>query len=291
MSQVEIVAIGRELVTGLVADTNSAWLAAQLTALGATVSRMVVVDDDPAAIAHEIRAAHGLVITTGGLGPTLDDRTLAGIAAARGTRLVEHPDAVAFVARRYAELAAAGLVADGALTPPRRKMARLPEGAELVDNPVGTAPGVFMDGIVALPGVPDEMRAVFAAALPRIRAYLGPETYVAEREIRRRSRASTSSRSPPRSRPTATSASGSPPAPRIAMRRRCSSRAPPRVSERSSRACVRSTLEMYCESSQAISAAAGWHELRFSSSYPKLLRPVAGGRAVIDGRPLLLAPS
>jgi molybdenum cofactor synthesis domain-containing protein len=183
MSRVEIVAIGRELVTGVVADTNSAWLAAQLTALGATVARIVVVDDDPAAIAHEIRAARALVITTGGLGPTLDDRTLAGIAAARGTRLVEHPAAVAFVARRYAELAAAGLVADGALTPPRRKMARLPEGAELVDNPVGTAPGVFVDGVVALPGVPEEMRAVFAAALPRIRACLGPETYVAERDV------------------------------------------------------------------------------------------------------------
>jgi len=183
MSRVEIVAIGRELVTGVVADTNSAWLAAQLTALGATVSRIVVVDDDPAAIAHEIRAARGLVITTGGLGPTLDDRTLAGIAAARGTRLVEHPAAVAFVARRYCELAGAGLVADAALTPPRRKMARLPEGAEMIDNPVGTAPGVFVDGIVALPGVPEEMRAVFAAALPRIRACLGPETYVAEREV------------------------------------------------------------------------------------------------------------
>jgi len=183
MSQVEIVAVGRELVTGVVADTNSAWLAAQLTALGATVSRIVVVDDDPAAIAHEIRAARGLVITTGGLGPTLDDRTLAGIAAARGTRLVEHPAAVAFVARRYAELAAAGLVDDAALTPPRRKMARLPEGAEPIDNPVGTAPGVFVDGIAALPGVPDEMHAVFAAALPRIRACLGPETYVAEREL------------------------------------------------------------------------------------------------------------
>ena len=183
MSQVEIVAIGRELVTGVVTDTNSAWLAAQLTALGATVSRIVVIDDDPAAIARELRAARGLVITTGGLGPTLDDRTLAGIAAARGTRLVEDPAAVAFVARRYAELAAAGLVDDAALTPPRRKMARLPEGAEVVDNPVGTAPGVFVDGVVALPGVPEEMRAVFAAALPRIRVYLGPETYVAEREL------------------------------------------------------------------------------------------------------------
>jgi molybdenum cofactor synthesis domain-containing protein len=184
MSRVEIVAVGRELVTGVVTDTNSAWLAAQLTALGATVSRIVVVDDDAAAIAHEIRAARGLVITTGGLGPTLDDRTLAGIAAALGKRLVEDPAAVAFVARRYAELARAGLVADGALTPPRRKMARLPEGAEPVDNPVGTAPGVFLaDGVLALPGVPDEMRAVFAAALPGIRARLGGPADVVDRDV------------------------------------------------------------------------------------------------------------
>jgi molybdopterin-biosynthesis enzyme MoeA-like protein len=92
---------------------------------------------------------------------------------------------VAFVARRYAELAAAGLVADGALTPPRRKMARLPEGAEPIDNLVGTAPGVFVpDGVLALPGVPEEMRAVFAAALPRIQVCLGARAFVVERDVR-----------------------------------------------------------------------------------------------------------
>jgi molybdenum cofactor synthesis domain-containing protein len=187
----EIVAVGRELLTGRTVDTNSAWIAARLTDLGAFVARIVAVDDEPAAIAGEIAGARrrgaALVITTGGLGPTLDDRTLAGVAAALERRLVEHPDALAFVARRYAELAATGAVADAALNPPRRKMARLPEGAEPVDNAVGTAPGVLLrDGaraLLALPGVPAEMRAVFDAALPRLRQCLGAPAHVAEREV------------------------------------------------------------------------------------------------------------
>jgi len=187
----EIVAVGRELLTGRTVDTNSAWIAARLTDLGAAITRVVAVDDDPAAIAREIAGARergtGLVITTGGLGPTLDDRTLAGVAAAFGRRLVEHGAALDFVARRYAELAAASAVAGAALTPPRRKMACLPEGAEPIDNAVGTAPGVFLsDGaqaLLALPGVPAEMRAVFDAALPRLRERLGPPAHVAEREV------------------------------------------------------------------------------------------------------------
>jgi len=190
-TRTEIVAVGRELLTGRTVDTNSAWIAARLADVGAFVARIVAVDDDPAAIAREIADARqrgaALVITTGGLGPTLDDRTLAGAAAALERRLVEHPDALAFVARRYAELAAAGAVADAGLTPPRRKMARLPDGAEPVDNAVGTAPGVLLrDGarvLLALPGVPAEMRAVFDAALPRLRDCLGAPAHLAEREV------------------------------------------------------------------------------------------------------------
>jgi molybdenum cofactor synthesis domain-containing protein len=188
---VEIVAVGRELLTGRTVDTNSAWMAARLTDLGARVVRIVTVDDDPAAVARELSQARArgaaLVLTTGGLGPTADDRTLAGIAAALARPLAPHEGALAFVARRYAELAAAGAVADGALTPPRRKMACLPAGAEPIPNTVGTAPGVrATDGpltILALPGVPAEMRAVFDAALPCIRAALGAAAHVAEREI------------------------------------------------------------------------------------------------------------
>src|SRR5437867_1416276 len=190
-TRTEIVAVGRELLTGRTVDTNSAWIAARLTDLGAFVARIVAVDDDPAAIAREIAGPRergvALVITTGGLGPTLDDRTLAGVAAALARRLVEHRAALAFVTRRYAELAAAMAVADAALTPPRRKMACLPEGAEPIDNPIGTAPGVFLfDGtqaLLALPGVPAEMRAVFDAALPRLRACLGASAHVVEREV------------------------------------------------------------------------------------------------------------
>jgi molybdenum cofactor synthesis domain-containing protein len=187
---VELLAVGRELLTGRTVDTNSAWIAARLTDAGALVARIAVVDDEPAAVAREIGAAReraALVVTTGGLGPTFDDRTLAGVAAALGRRLVEHPGALAFVARRYAELAASAAVADATLTPPRRKMATLPEGAEPVDNPVGTAPGVLVvDGgfaLLALPGVPAEMRAVFEAALPRVRERLGAAGHLAEREV------------------------------------------------------------------------------------------------------------
>jgi len=187
----EIVAVGRELLTGRTVDTNSAWIAARLVAVGAWVERIVAVDDDPAAVAREIGVARqrgaSLVVTTGGLGPTFDDRTLAGVAAALARPLVEHPAALAFVGRRYAELARAGAVEDGALTPPRRKMAILPGGAEPVDNAVGTAPGVLVaDGdftVLALPGVPTEMRAVFEAALPSLRPRLGPPAHVVEREV------------------------------------------------------------------------------------------------------------
>src|SRR2546429_4265517 len=133
-TRTEIVAVGRELLTGRTVDTNSAWIAARLTDLGAFVARIVTVDDDPAAIAREIAGARergvALVITTGGLGPTLDDRTPAGVAAALERGPLEHPGPLAFVGRRYAQLAAANALADPALTPPRRKMACLPERAQ-----------------------------------------------------------------------------------------------------------------------------------------------------------------
>src|SRR5262245_7581107 len=108
---VEIVAVGRELLTGHTVDTNSAWLAASVVRLGGRVGRITVVDDEVAAIGDALSAACArgapLIVTTGGLGPTGDDRTLAGLARAFGRPLEEHPAALAFVARRYAELAAA----------------------------------------------------------------------------------------------------------------------------------------------------------------------------------------
>src|SRR5207249_2104197 len=94
-----IVAVGRELLTGRTVDSNSASIAARLVALGAWVERIVAVDDDLAAVAREVGGARqrgaSLVVTSGGLGPTFDDRTLAGVAAALGRPLVEHPATLA----------------------------------------------------------------------------------------------------------------------------------------------------------------------------------------------------
>ncbi len=188
---VEILAVGHELVRGHTVDTNSAWLAVRLPGLGGRVTRTAVVDDAPPAIAREIRHARAngaaLVVTTGGLGPTFDDRTLVGVAAGFGRGLREHSTALAAVARRYAELAAQGAVTDGTLSPERRKMALLPEGADFIENTVGTAPGVLLAtpafAVLSIPGVPFEMQAVFESASDRIAARLGTPIFLAEREV------------------------------------------------------------------------------------------------------------
>lgn len=186
MKRVEIIAIGKEILSGQTQDTNSSWLAKRVTALGGMVGRICIPDDDVKAIVQEIRASFDngaeVIITTGGLGPTFDDKTLAGIAEATERPLVLDPDALAFVTRRYAELYKEGFVEDPAITPPREKMAHVPQGAELLANPVGTAPAVLLKAlqgvIFALPGVPREMYAIFEdAVLPRLKEILGPQAY------------------------------------------------------------------------------------------------------------------
>ncbi|SNB53107.1 competence/damage-inducible protein A [Thermoflexus hugenholtzii] len=178
----EILAIGNELLLGEVVDTNTAWLCRFFTGLGGKVQRAVVLPDEVEAIAAELqgalRRAPALVFTTGGLGPTEDDRTLAAVAMATGRPLEEHPEALRMVAARYRELAAAGFVAEPDLTPPRRKMAMLPRGAIPLANPVGAAPGVLLPLertlLVCLPGVPEEMKAIVQSSLaPHLQARLG----------------------------------------------------------------------------------------------------------------------
>ncbi len=169
MTAVEILCIGRELLTGRTADRNGPWLARRVTGLGARVTRLGILDDDPAAIAGEIRSslarAPAFLLTAGGLGPTADDRTAAGLAEALGVLLVLDGTARRLVAARYAALAEAGAVADAALTPSREKMAWLPAGAQALPNPVGAAPAIRChrppSTLIALPGVPAEMQACF----------------------------------------------------------------------------------------------------------------------------------
>ncbi len=172
MTQVEIIAVGNEVLIGDVLDSNSNWLARQVTQRGGTMRRVTTIPDEVETIAQVVRDAlarqSDLIFCTGGLGPTADDLTLAGIAAALGLPLAENAAAVDMVARRYNELAEQGYVQPG-LTDARRKMARLPQGATPLWNSVGGAPGVRVDSgptaIVALPGVPQEMKAIFLESL------------------------------------------------------------------------------------------------------------------------------
>jgi nicotinamide-nucleotide amidase len=189
MKRVEIIAIGKEILRGQTLDTNSNWLAKRIAALGGMVGRIVVPDDDVGAIAQEIKASFGngaeVIITTGGLGPTFDDKTLAGIAEATGSPLSLNPEALAFVTRRYQEFYEGGSVESPDITPPREKMAHVPQGSQVLDNPVGTAPAVFLQtahgALFALPGVPREMHAIFEGeVLPRLTEILDPQVYLEE---------------------------------------------------------------------------------------------------------------
>ncbi len=179
MLRIELLVIGNEVLSGQVLDTNSHWLCQQIAAQGGAVTRISVLPDEPAAIAEGLHAAlhrrPAAIISCGGLGPTVDDLTVAAIGAALGRRVSADPRAYALVQAVYAALYARGDVTTAEMTPARAKMAALPEGAEPLPNAVGAAPGVLLrEGdtlVAALPGVPAEMKAIFIQELwPRLAA-------------------------------------------------------------------------------------------------------------------------
>jgi len=170
----EIISVGNELLIGHTLDTNSHWIAKRFTKFGWTLQRITVLRDSLAAIKDGVTGAlrrkPDLLITLGGLGPTHDDMTLKGVALALNKRLALNPEALAMVKARYS-----ALEASTGLTRFRRKMATLPEGAEPLPNPVGTAPGVTIKvgttSLISLPGVPSEMKAIFTSSvIPMLRA-------------------------------------------------------------------------------------------------------------------------
>jgi len=170
---VEILTIGNEILLGLIEDTNSSYLCRAVRGMGGRVAHIAIVRDDLDAIAAAVRASIGrgakFVLTSGGLGPTDDDLTLAGIAKATERKLEIDADAKAFVERRYRELASSGYVTNERLSEARLKMAYLPEGSRPIENPVGAAPAVVLDDgetkIVSLPGVPAELKAIVEGPL------------------------------------------------------------------------------------------------------------------------------
>jgi nicotinamide-nucleotide amidase len=165
--RLELITIGDELLLGYTIDTNAAYLARELAALGLSVARRATVSDDASEIASAVRDAldrTGAVITTGGLGPTSDDLTRAAIAELFGRELV--PDEARWEALRVLWRQRGR----GEIPLANRSQIMIPAGARVLDNRHGTAAGVFLeDGrgrwCAMLPGVPREMRGMFTDAL------------------------------------------------------------------------------------------------------------------------------
>jgi nicotinamide-nucleotide amidase len=178
----EIVCVGNELLIGKVVNTNASWLGKRATSLGVNVKRITVVADDVQEMAiafNEVLSRKPkFIVSTGGLGPTFDDKTLEGIAKALNRKLAVNQDALNMVKAKYEEYAKTRSCPEGELTAPRVKMATLPEGTQPILNPVGTAPGVQVSigetVLVVLPGVPKEMEAIFEASVaPLLRQAAG----------------------------------------------------------------------------------------------------------------------
>jgi len=180
---VEIICIGNELLIGKVKDTNAHYLSTQATQLGANVKRVTVIQDIVEEIAQTINQAIArkpqFIITTGGLGPTFDDKTLQGVAKALNRKLTINPQALDMVKQRtLTYLKKRELPTEFEMTEPRVKMATLPEGTQVITNPAGTAPSVRVDvaGTVlfVLPGVPMEAEAIFEQTIaPLIQQAVG----------------------------------------------------------------------------------------------------------------------
>lgn len=181
----QILAIGTELAIGQAVDTNSAWLAQQLAAVGMHTSRHVTVADDLADITGAIRDAAAnaeLVLISGGLGPTADDLTRDALAAAMGVELVFHPES-------FEQIAAYFAARKREMHERNRVQAMIPAGATPIENPRGTAPGIRAKlgraDVFVMPGVPSEMKAMFARdVLPAIRTMSGAGEVIVQRILR-----------------------------------------------------------------------------------------------------------
>lgn len=172
-----IINIGDEILTGKVLNWNAYWIAKRLTSIGVQVRRIICIPDDPDTLARTIEDAMNdaeLIITTGGLGPTPGDITIEGLRKATNRKLVLDHRALEFIRKRYRELYSLGLVNSPDINEAREKMARIPEGADVVYNDVGVSPAIILDinstTIIALPGPPPECMYLLEKIIPRIKS-------------------------------------------------------------------------------------------------------------------------
>jgi molybdenum cofactor synthesis domain-containing protein len=158
-----ILVIGNEILSGRTKDANIQYLATELGQLGIRVMECRVIPDIEQTVVdtvNEVRRKFDYVFTTGGIGPTHDDITADCIAKAFGVGISEHPEAVARMTRHYGDVAL--------FTPARRRMARVPHGGVLVDNPVSVAPGFQMENVFTFAGIPKVAEAMFQSMKHRL---------------------------------------------------------------------------------------------------------------------------
>src|SRR5437764_6783178 len=144
-----LLVIGDEILSGRTQDRNVGQIATWLNLQGIRLAEVRIVPDEIGRIGEAVnalRAAYDYLFTTGGIGPTHDDITVDAIAAALGVPVIVHPRARAALEKHYAER--------GGLTEARLRMARVPEAAELIENPMSGAPGIRIGNIFILAGVP-----------------------------------------------------------------------------------------------------------------------------------------
>jgi molybdenum cofactor synthesis domain-containing protein len=153
-----LVVIGDEILSGRTQDKNVAQVASWLQVQGIRLKEVRVVPDDERAIAdavNALRAAHDYLFTTGGIGPTHDDISVDAVAMALGVKVVEHPEARRILEAFYATR--------GGLNPARLRMARVPQGADLILNVMSGAPGIKAGNVYMMAGVPAIAAQMLAA--------------------------------------------------------------------------------------------------------------------------------
>jgi len=158
-----LLVIGDEILSGRTKDKNIGTIADHLTAIGIRLSEVRVVPDEEAEIIGALNALRGrydYVFTTGGIGPTHDDITADSVAKAFGVSIDVDPRAVAMMRQRYS---------DDELTPARLRMSRIPDGADLVENPVSLAPGFFIGNVIVMAGVPSVMQSMLDEVGPKLK--------------------------------------------------------------------------------------------------------------------------
>jgi nicotinamide-nucleotide amidase len=182
----EIISIGTEILLGEITDTNSVHIARSMRDIGVNIFYLVSVGDNEQRITDSIQAALAradVVITTGGLGPTIDDMTRQAVAAATERGLTFHADLLDAIAARFATFRAQ-------MTENNRRQAYLPDNSIVIENPVGTAPSFIVEHqgkvVISLPGVPREMKYLLAErVIPYLRERFNLEDNIIKARVLR----------------------------------------------------------------------------------------------------------